>query len=47
MKQPMKRVHIGLALLELAIFANVSLAQSTPQQVKGSNWEALTEASPP
>jgi hypothetical protein len=49
MKQTMKHLHIGLALF-LAMFANLGAdqgwAQSTPQQVKGSNWEVLTEASP-
>ena len=49
MKQTMKHLHRGLALF-LAMFAtlraNQGWAQSTPQQVKGSNWEALTEAAP-
>lgn len=45
MKQPMTYLSLGLALF-LASFANQSLGQSTPQQVKGtangSNWQALT-----
>jgi len=45
MKQTMKHLSMGLAL-SLAGFANQGLAQSTPQQVAGSGWQALTNAAP-
>lgn len=45
MKQSIGRLSIGLALL-LASLANQGLAQSTPQQLKGSGWQALTKTAP-
>ncbi len=45
MKQTLKHLTLGLAWV-LASFATQALAQSTPQQVQGSGWQALTANSP-
>jgi hypothetical protein len=45
MKQSIGYLIIGLTLF-LASFANLGLAQSTPQQLKGSDWSALTKTAP-
>jgi|HubBroStandDraft_6_1064221.scaffolds.fasta_scaffold00047_9 hypothetical protein len=45
MKQSIRHLSLGLALC-VASFASQGLAQSTPQQVAGSGWQALTETAP-
>src|ERR1700678_2347002 len=45
LKHTMKHLNMGLALF-LVSLANQGLAQSTPQQVQGSGWRALTANAP-
>jgi hypothetical protein len=45
MKQSIGYLSIGLTLF-LASFANLGLAQSTPQLLKSSDWSALTKTAP-
>jgi len=45
MKQSIRHLRIGLFLF-LASFANQGMAQSAPQQLKGSGWQASTNAAP-
>jgi hypothetical protein len=45
MKQSIRQLNIGLALF-VVIFAYEGWSQSSPQQVAGSGWQALTKTSP-